>query len=101
MRFGPTVVAVVRKRRTESGSSRSGTYDGDIGRSCALAAEDDFYIRRGLGPARALRVDLPETAPRALEPRAQLRYLRAVDGCPSPRDQAPYQNRWGAPLMRR
>ncbi len=54
----------------------------------ALAAVDDFYIRRGLGPARALRVDLPDAAPRALEPRAQVRYLRAVDGCPSPRDQA-------------
>lgn len=54
----------------------------------ALAAVDDFYIRRGLGPAQALRVDLPDAAPRALEPRAQVRYLRAVDGCPSPRDQA-------------
>ena len=54
----------------------------------ALAAVDDFYIRRGLGPARALRVDLPDAAPRALEPRVQVRYLRAVDGCPSPRDQA-------------
>ena len=54
----------------------------------ALAAVDDFYIRRGLGPARALRVDLADAAPRALEPRAQVRYLRAVDGSPSPRDQA-------------
>lgn len=54
----------------------------------ALAAVDDFYIRRGLGPARAVRVDMPDTAPRALEPRAQVRYLRAVDSCPSPRDQA-------------
>ena len=42
----------------------------------ALAAVDDFYIRRGLGPARALRVDLPDAAPRALEHRAQVRYLR-------------------------
>ena len=49
---------------------------------------DDFYIRRGLGPARANRVDLPDAAPRAPEPRAKVRYLRAVDGCPSPRDQA-------------
>lgn len=54
----------------------------------ALAAVDDFYIRRGLGPAQALRVDLPDAAPRALDHRAQIRYLRAVDGCPSPRDQA-------------
>lgn len=54
----------------------------------ALAAVDDFYIRRGLGPASALRVDLPHAAPRALGPRAQVRYLRAVQACPSPRDQA-------------
>jgi len=54
----------------------------------ALAAVDDFYIRRGLGPARALRVDIPDAAPRALEHRAQVRYLRAVDTRPSPRDQA-------------
>ena len=54
----------------------------------ALAAVDDFYIRRGLGPASALRIDLPEAAPRALGARAQVRYLRAVHACPSPRDQA-------------
>jgi hypothetical protein len=29
----------------------------------ALAAVDDFYIRRGLGPARTVRVDLPDAAP--------------------------------------
>lgn len=54
----------------------------------ALAAVDDFYIRRGIGPASALRVDLPDAAPRALPQRAQVRYLRAVQACPSPRDQA-------------
>jgi len=54
----------------------------------ALAAVDDFYIRRGLGAASAVRVQIPTAAPRALNPRAQLRYLRAVQGCPSPRDQA-------------
>ncbi len=54
----------------------------------ALAAVDDFYTRRGLGPASALRVDLPDAAPRALSARAQVRYLRAVSACPSPRDQA-------------
>lgn len=54
----------------------------------ALAAVDDFYIRRGLGPASALRIDLPDAAPRALGARAQVRYLRTVQGCPSPRDQA-------------
>jgi site-specific recombinase XerD len=54
----------------------------------ALAAVDDFYIRRGLGAASAVRVEIPAAAPRALDERAQLRYLRAVQRCPSPRDQA-------------
>ncbi|MGH7748460.1 MAG: phage integrase N-terminal SAM-like domain-containing protein [Candidatus Dormibacteria bacterium] len=54
----------------------------------ALAAVDDFYLRRGLGAAKAARVDISPTAPRALDARAQLRYLRAVAVRPSPRDQA-------------
>src|SRR6266545_6261524 len=54
----------------------------------ALAAVDDFYIRRGLGPTSAARIEIPAAAPRALDQRAQLRYLRAVQSCPSPRDQA-------------
>lgn len=54
----------------------------------ALAAVDDLYTRRGLGPARAARVDIPAAAPRALDKRAQIRFLRAVAACPSPRDQA-------------
>jgi site-specific recombinase XerD len=54
----------------------------------ALAAVDDFYVRRGLGPASAARVEIPAAAPRALDKRAQVRYLRAVQACPSPRDQA-------------
>jgi integrase/recombinase XerC len=54
----------------------------------ALAAIDDFYTRRGLGPADAVRLDLPNSAPRALPKRAQVRYLRAVKAHPSPRDQA-------------
>ena len=54
----------------------------------ALAAVDDFYIRRGLGPASAARVQITAAAPRALDQRAQLRYLREVQRCPSPRDQA-------------
>ena len=44
----------------------------------ALAAVDDFYIRRGLGPASAARVEISAAAPCALDHRAQLRYLRAV-----------------------
>jgi len=54
----------------------------------ALAAVNDLYIRRGLGPAKAARVEIPDTAPRALDKRAQVRFLRAVQACPSPRDQA-------------
>jgi len=54
----------------------------------ALAAVDDFYIRHGLGPASAARVETTAAAPRALDKRAQLRYLRAVQACSSPRDQA-------------
>jgi site-specific recombinase XerD len=54
----------------------------------ALAAIDDFYTHRGLGPAVAKRVDLPDLAPRALDKRATLRWLRAVEACPSPRDRA-------------
>lgn len=54
----------------------------------ALAAVDDFYLRSGLGPANAGRVELPTAAPRALGQRAQIRYLRAVHAWPSPRDQA-------------
>lgn len=54
----------------------------------ALAAVDDFYIRRGLGAASAKRVEIPDAAPRALDYKAQIRYLRAVQGCRSPRDKA-------------
>jgi len=54
----------------------------------ALAAVDDLYTRRGLGPANAVRAEVPAAAPRALGERAQVRYLRAVAARPSPRDQA-------------
>ena len=54
----------------------------------ALAAIDDLYIRRQLGPASATRLELSAAAPRALSQKDQLRYLRAVQGSPSPRDQA-------------
>jgi len=52
-----------------------------------LTAVDDFYRRRGMGPATARREDLPKAAPRALEHRDQLRWLRAADQAP-PRDKA-------------
>jgi integrase len=52
-----------------------------------LTAVDDFYRRRGLGPAAARREELPKAAPRALDKRAQLRWLRAAEQA-SPRDRA-------------
>lgn len=51
-----------------------------------LAAIDDFYTRRGLGPATARREQLPRHAPKALAHREVLRYLRAVEHCDSTRD---------------
>lgn len=54
----------------------------------ALAAVDDLYTRLGHGPANAKRAEIPPAAPRALDPRAQIRYLRAVQATPSPRDRA-------------
>lgn len=54
----------------------------------ALATVDDFYTRTGLGPARADRLDLPTLAPRALDDKAILRWLRAVRSAPSARDRA-------------
>jgi site-specific recombinase XerD len=54
----------------------------------ALAAVDDFYSRRGVGPASAKRAEMPAAAPRALSKRAQVRYLRAVQACSSARDRA-------------
>lgn len=51
-----------------------------------LAAVDDFYTRRGLGPATARREALPRQAPKALTHREVLRYLRAVEHCGSARD---------------
>jgi site-specific recombinase XerD len=54
----------------------------------ALAAVDDFYIRRGMGPAAAERTARPNPEPRALDTRAQRRWLRAVAAQPSARDRA-------------
>ena len=67
--------------------------DGPVKRSVvyansALTAIDDFYLRLGLGKASIDRDDLPRTAPRALEERARIRWLRAVEACLSPRDRA-------------
>jgi len=54
-----------------------------------LAALVDFYTWRGLGqPQGVKRHQVPRHAPKALDPRAKLRYLRAVEACPSARDRA-------------
>lgn len=53
-----------------------------------MAALDNFAAWRGLGKAAVKRQELPQRAPRALEPRAVTRYLRAVEACPSARDRA-------------
>jgi site-specific recombinase XerD len=54
-----------------------------------LAALQDFYTWRGLGqPQDVKRHQVPRHAPKALEPRAKLPYLRAVEAWPSARDRA-------------
>lgn len=53
-----------------------------------LAALNDFYIRLGLGAAEARRLEVAQGAPRALEKKESVRWLRAVEACPRPRDRA-------------
>jgi site-specific recombinase XerD len=54
-----------------------------------LAALQDFYVWHGLGqPQGVKRHQVPRHAPKALEPRAKLRYLRAVEAWPSARGRA-------------
>ena len=67
-------------------------HEGPIKRSVvyansALAATDDFYLRRSLGASKIDRDDLPRQAPRALEEKAGIRWLRAVEQATSPRDR--------------
>ena len=54
----------------------------------ALAAVDDFYARRGMGRATVERTSVPGKAPRFLDRSSQLRWLRAAESDPSPRDRA-------------
>lgn len=54
----------------------------------SLAAIDNFYRYLGMGKPDAKREDLPGTAPGALEPEEQKRFLRAVERSGSARDQA-------------
>jgi len=53
----------------------------------ALAALDDFHTRLGPGKANVGRDDLPRTAPRALDEKAQIRWLRAIEAWPHARDR--------------
>lgn len=48
----------------------------------ALAAINDFYVRRGLGAPVVARLALPPTAPRALSPAENTRWLREVEHRP-------------------
>jgi integrase/recombinase XerC len=54
----------------------------------ALAALDDFYVRLGLGKANAGRDELPTTAPKAMDAKEEIRWLRAVEAWPHARDRA-------------
>lgn len=54
----------------------------------ALAAVDNFYRFIQMPPADVKREDLPQQAPQALTEDEQKRFLRAVERCPSKRDQA-------------
>jgi integrase len=54
-----------------------------------LAALEDFYVWRGLGPAAGRQAPPGAAhAPKALEPRVKLRYLRAVEAWPGACDRA-------------
>jgi len=48
-----------------------------------LTAVDDFNRRLGVGPAAAKRTVLPQLAPRALDQRAQTRFLREAERAPA------------------
>ncbi len=52
-----------------------------------LAAIADFYTRHGLGAPDVKRLDLPQAAPRALDPRDTTRWLRTVERWTNPRDR--------------
>ncbi len=53
-----------------------------------LAVLDHFYRSLSLGPPKVDREDLPQQAPRALEPEEQVHFLRAVERSASVRDRA-------------
>jgi site-specific recombinase XerD len=53
-----------------------------------LAALDHFYRFLGIDRPLVAREELPKAAPRALEAKEQVEFLRAVERCPSVRDRA-------------
>lgn len=53
-----------------------------------LAAMDNFYLYIGIGPAKIKRQELPKQSPRALDKDEQRRFIRAVAGSKSVRNQA-------------
>lgn len=53
-----------------------------------LAALDHFYRFLGAGQPDVRREELPQEAPKALDPEEQRSFLRAVERCPSARDRA-------------
>jgi site-specific recombinase XerD len=55
--------------------------------NATLAALGDFYTRSGLGTPNAARLDLPKRAPRGLDARDSVRWLRTVERWLSPRDR--------------
>ena len=54
----------------------------------ALSAIDHFYLYLGVGPTKVKREDLPQLAPRALEPKEQERFLEAAARCRRKKDTA-------------
>lgn len=52
-----------------------------------LASISDFYTRLGLGAPNVKRLDLPQQAPRALDSRDVIRWLRTVERWVDPRDR--------------
>lgn len=53
-----------------------------------LAAIDNFYLAKGIEPAKIKRQDLPVQAPKALEPEEQRRLMKVIAQCKSSRNKA-------------
>jgi integrase/recombinase XerC len=55
--------------------------------NAVLASIDNFYLYSGLGPAKVKRQDLPNQAPRALEPDEYRRLQKVIAKCSSTRNR--------------